>query len=352
LSRYRHQLNHTPKQIYSCDFPDCNRTFVRLDLCNRHKDRHTAKGSSLNRKDLLQQQSPMADRAPTFGPAGSASPEVNRQDTSFGKGRAGSHVPYQSPKDGSTSFTPIAHTSPSTFSAGVVQTTGIDGYVHASDATGYGGVAGHNPHHSPVPSRTTIQSNIGAYGASSPVSAQPGYHSQDTNVPLPVSFVPQQSFPPMNLPPSNFSSDPSNTSREASQQYAQATTSTRYNDHDHGQPPSDMMMLDQMSMPTTLPVFGSESIMNKSPFVPLPEDFLTFLFQQEGGGSPLATMVGPGTAYPGYVLSVLYRLAFFFLSFSFPLPLPRFRGAETILRRAHVTTSAERFPSTKSVFFY
>jgi hypothetical protein len=39
-SRSRHQLNHTPKQIYKCDFPDCVRTFVRQDLCNRHRNRH------------------------------------------------------------------------------------------------------------------------------------------------------------------------------------------------------------------------------------------------------------------------------------------------------------------------
>ncbi|KAF1813312.1 hypothetical protein P152DRAFT_395639 [Eremomyces bilateralis CBS 781.70] len=48
---YRHQLNHNPKQIYHCDFPECNRSFVRQDLCARHKERHTARGSQLLRKD-------------------------------------------------------------------------------------------------------------------------------------------------------------------------------------------------------------------------------------------------------------------------------------------------------------
>ncbi|KAF1926416.1 uncharacterized protein M421DRAFT_102472 [Didymella exigua CBS 183.55] len=50
---YRHQLNHNPKQIYNCDFPDCHRSFVRQDLCARHKERHTARGSQLLRKDTF-----------------------------------------------------------------------------------------------------------------------------------------------------------------------------------------------------------------------------------------------------------------------------------------------------------
>lgn len=68
---YRHQLNRklypgfvasveantsgldNPKQIYHCDFPDCQRSFVRQDLCARHKERHTARGSQLLRKDTF-----------------------------------------------------------------------------------------------------------------------------------------------------------------------------------------------------------------------------------------------------------------------------------------------------------
>lgn len=43
----------TPKQIYRCDFPGCDRHFVRADLCARHRERHTAKGSHLQRKDAF-----------------------------------------------------------------------------------------------------------------------------------------------------------------------------------------------------------------------------------------------------------------------------------------------------------
>ncbi|KAK2799487.1 hypothetical protein FQN50_008459 [Emmonsiellopsis sp. PD_5] len=48
---YRHQLNHTPKHIYRCDFPDCYRSFVRQDLCVRHRERHTTHGSQLQKRD-------------------------------------------------------------------------------------------------------------------------------------------------------------------------------------------------------------------------------------------------------------------------------------------------------------
>ncbi|KAF4635368.1 hypothetical protein G7Y89_g2734 [Cudoniella acicularis] len=38
---HRHQLNHTPKQIYYCKFLGCTRNFVREDLSKRHEGRHT-----------------------------------------------------------------------------------------------------------------------------------------------------------------------------------------------------------------------------------------------------------------------------------------------------------------------
>ena len=41
----------TPKRIYECDFAGCQRRFVRQDLCTRHRERHTARGSHLQRRD-------------------------------------------------------------------------------------------------------------------------------------------------------------------------------------------------------------------------------------------------------------------------------------------------------------
>jgi hypothetical protein len=40
-SSSRHQLNHNPKQIYKCNFRNCDRIFVREDLLSRHKERHS-----------------------------------------------------------------------------------------------------------------------------------------------------------------------------------------------------------------------------------------------------------------------------------------------------------------------
>lgn len=76
---YRHQLNHTPKQIFNCDFPDCHRTFVRQDLCLRHRERHTTTGSQLQKKDMvLNSASPVTKISKSLTVQRSTSPEVNR----------------------------------------------------------------------------------------------------------------------------------------------------------------------------------------------------------------------------------------------------------------------------------
>jgi hypothetical protein len=64
--------------IYHCDFPDCHRSFVRQDLCARHKERHTARGSQLLRKDTFMQNlnpivtAAMANKSGTPGQQGSS----------------------------------------------------------------------------------------------------------------------------------------------------------------------------------------------------------------------------------------------------------------------------------------
>ena len=39
---HRHELNHNPKEILSCDIAGCRQRFVRKDLLDRHKERHAA----------------------------------------------------------------------------------------------------------------------------------------------------------------------------------------------------------------------------------------------------------------------------------------------------------------------
>jgi hypothetical protein len=290
--RYRHQLNHTPKQIYACDFPDCTRSFVRLDLCNRHKDRHTAKGSALNRKDsMISHISPITDR-PKYVPQGSMSPEANRPGSGYPQVRP-AHIQYQSPKDPQRSpYTPITNTPPTGFPT-TVHPNGVDGFVH-QDAS-YGGMPGNRqPHHSPHgSSRPTVQTNVGHYGVLSPVSTQHGYHSQHSNTPQSGPYVTQQNFPPFNLPPSDFTNGTATTPAEAGGPYI-PSTSAEYPEQGHPSQSSEMMLLDQMSMPGTIPVFGSESILNKSPFVSIPEDFVAYLFNtHQGDGSQMTPVMAP-----------------------------------------------------------
>ena len=262
---------------------------MRLDLSLRHKERHSAKGSSLNRKDSLAQHSPTAgDRQGLH--AGSVSPETNRPGSGYpGQIRAGQHQ-YQSPKDhmGSPYGTPVTSTPPTAFPNGA----GPNGYLHHE-----AGYRPGPPQQSPNgAARPSIQTNVGAYGVLSPVSTQPGFHSQHTNTPQSVSFVAQQNFPPFNLPPSsNFPNEGNH--RESEQRYA-PTTSGEYTDQNHQQP-SELMMLDSMQMnQQTLPVFGGDTMLNKSPYVAIPEDFVAFLFNQNSmDGSPMGQMMSQG-GYP------------------------------------------------------
>jgi hypothetical protein len=114
-----------------------------------------------------------------------------------------------------------------------------------------------------------------------------------------VQYVPAQHFTPFTLPPSDFSAASAPVPQESQQAYA-PPASSEYSEHGHQQQSGDMMLLDQMSMPTTIPVFGpTDSILNKSPYVGMPEDFMAYLFNtntsQAGEGSPMA-----GTPIQGY----------------------------------------------------
>ncbi|KAK4156847.1 fungal-specific transcription factor domain-containing protein [Chaetomidium leptoderma] len=293
---YRHQLNHNPKQVYKCGIGDCQRTFVRLDLCNRHKDRHTAKGSALNRKDsMMSQASPVADNRTPFPPAGSASPEINRPGTAYIKGRSLS-IQYQSPKDAMGSpYTPMTNTPPTTYANGAPN--GVD-YMHHDP--GYAHVAQRPPHHSPQDHRRpSIQTNVGPYGVLSPISTQPGYHSQPHNTPQSahaMPYVPPQNFPPFSLPPSDFATSSAGAVARDDQQAYAPSTSGEYTDQ-QPQATGEMMLLDQMGMQQTMPVFGYDNLLNKSPYVAIPEDLVAYLFNTHSEGSPMTGVPIQGNNY-------------------------------------------------------
>lgn len=285
-TRYRHQLNHNPKQIYTCDYPDCKRSFVRLDLCNRHKDRHTAKGSSLNRKDSLARSSPAADRPP-FVHTESASPESNRPGSSYPSNIRTGSISYQSPGDHVASpYSPVAHTPPAVFSAGAAS-NGIDDYGR-QDA-GYSGPGARRDsfHAGNAPQRPAVQTSVNSYGVLSPVSTQQGFHGQHNALTQSIGYAPPQNFPAFTLPPSNFSE----TSRERDQQYVPASTGD-YTENGQ-QSTGDLMMLDSMSPTQIHPVFGNESISNNSPHF-LPDDIIRYLFNNSNGSPTMGPMTSQG----------------------------------------------------------
>ncbi|KAI1498716.1 fungal-specific transcription factor domain-containing protein [Biscogniauxia marginata] len=298
---YRHQLNHSPKQIYRCDFQDCNRQFVRLDLCNRHKDRHTAKGSALSRKDsLISQTSPTEHVRSPYPTPGATSPRLSR---GYRHQEHGAYLQYQSPKDvAGTPYTAAMNTPPSAFPhAG--PPNGVDGYMH-QDA-GYGGPHGaHNPHHSPAGHpQSHVQTHIGPYGVLSPVSTQHGgYQGHPTPTPQSAPagpYITQNNFTPFTLPPSGFSTTSApGMARDSGQHYA-PTTSSEYGDNAHPQTSSEMMLLDQLASQATIPVFGTDGGLNKSPYISIPEDFVAFLFNS-ADGSPSVGHVMAQNQYSNY----------------------------------------------------
>lgn len=110
-----------------------------------------------------------------------------------------------------------------------------------------------------------------------------------------MPFVAAQNFPPISLPPSDFAPTSVPVPREAPQAYA-PPTSGEYSDQSHlqQQPASDLMILDSMGMQATIPVFGCDGVMNKSPHVGMSEDFMAYLFNSNGQGdsSPISGLYG------------------------------------------------------------
>lgn len=288
--RYRHQLNHNPKQIYKCDFPDCTRQFVRLDLCNRHRDRHTAKGSALNRRDsMIGQVSPAADGRHPF-PPGSLSPEANRP----GSGYMG---PHQHPHFQDAAASPYASVTntPPVFPHPNGQHHNTASYMRSSPA--YGPLPGQQPqqqHQSPNgPQRPSVQTNVGPYGVMSPASQQ-GFQTHPSDTPQSATpYSGHTNFPPFSLPPSNFASTVSSATvpRDSGQAYTPQQTVNEY-PQGQPQPAGEMVLLENMTSQTTIPVFGSDSVLNKSPYVGMPEDFMAYLFNTQGpDGNPMNHMV-------------------------------------------------------------
>lgn len=192
-------------------------------------------------------------------------------------------------------FTPVTNTPPVfPHPNGGLQPNGVNYGT-------YGHIQGqpqHQQHHqSPHgPQRPAVQTSVPPYGVLSPASQQ-RYHGQHPNG-TPQSANPysgQNTFPPaFTLPPSNFQpTAPSpHVTREGGQDYVPQHA---INEHFQGapQPASEMIMLDNMTSQTTIPVFGSDSVLNKSPYVGMPEDFMAYLFNTQGADGAAMNQMMP-----------------------------------------------------------
>ena len=64
---------------------------------------------------------------------------------------------------------------------------------------------------------------------------------------------------------------------------AREGTEAKYDDHSGNQQRGEMQLLDQM-LPNSMPVFGDSSVLDKSPYLSMPDDFVSYLFDQYPGG--------------------------------------------------------------------
>ncbi|KAH7328324.1 fungal-specific transcription factor domain-containing protein [Stachybotrys elegans] len=289
---YRHQLNHQAKAIYHCEVPECSRTFVRGDLLKRHMDRHAVKGSQLNRRGS------MVSHIGVLGAQNPTSPEMGRMGSEFKHHPA--HLPYHSPQDASnTPFSPISNTPAVGYHNGASTST-MDLYPHETIYGQSSSIPTTTHRQSPVhTSRPSIQTNIQSYGVLSPASTQPTYHNQQTDTPMATPFVSQSNVLPFNLPPAQYpNAHQHEPPRETQQSYNAASTPADYNEPAHAQP-SELVMLDQMTMVGSGPMFGND---NKSPYVGMPADFYAYLFHtgtgSDGTGSPISQVMH--SPHPNY----------------------------------------------------
>lgn len=128
-----------------------------------------------------------------------------------------------------------------------------------------------------------------SYGVMSPVSHTPTSYGQTTRGQH-AAFVSQQNVMPFNLPPSQYAAH-TTTTREPGQQTYATESMSDFPSSAHTQP-SEMMILDQMAMQATVPVFGGPD--SKSPYVGMPEDFMAYLFNSttpDGTRSPVNPII-------------------------------------------------------------
>ncbi|KAL1959770.1 hypothetical protein VTO42DRAFT_1356 [Malbranchea cinnamomea] len=332
---YRHQLNHNPKEIYHCGFPNCYRTFVRQDLCVRHRERHTTHGSQLQKRDSfpysgraapppsLKHVSPQeVARAvsPTNGveSAGSAirsqvSPtETNnmamvtnylssavRSGVSSSTASLESH--FQPPTPRSTYAGPDPQAKrPSNTNDGSISHTTASHLYSTPHPPQYGSYDNHRYHNSSFGSsdisrEATHQPHLRQMPASGPsVPASAGYVQPPGGMtPATAHHCRVNSYPDLQM----STLTPSGQSNGASNQAPNAAVATISNGLGTIEPVTgviDASVADLDSMAAyALPVFGGETL-NRSPFS-MGDDFTSWLFNENPTSSSISYQSVPGS---------------------------------------------------------
>jgi hypothetical protein len=238
-----------------------------------------------------------------------SSPDITRPNHSGIKSRL-RQTPYQSPQEmNSNPYSPVINTSAGAY-PGTASSNAADNYPQTNafnrsnsdsvprgpDSASVTPTSRHQRHASfgvldakPAEFARPLQTTVGPYGLLSSASSNQNYPSNQAS---PQTYVSQQNFTPFTLPPPTFPAATTSIPTPRDSESYPTSMSTDYpseNIH-HQQSGPDMMLLDQMTAPNTMPVFGGEGY-NRSPFA-IPEDFVAYLFsgQQMDGSSPISQM--------------------------------------------------------------
>ena len=260
---------------------------------------------------MLGHGSPVTESGKQLSVHGSSSPEVMRPNLAGIKSRT-SQLQYQSPQEiNPNPYSPVTNPSSGTYS-GATSSNGAESFSQANAfkrSNSDNILRGHESSNTIPGSRPSrhssfgvsdaksaefarppLQTAVGPYGHLSSTSGSQSYHGTQAS---PQSFVNQTNFPPFSLPPPGFQTSATSapSSREVEPSYP-TSMSTDYPSESiqHQQSGPDLMLLDQMTAPNTMPVFGGEGY-NRSPFA-IPEDFVAYLFsgQQLDNSSPMGQM--------------------------------------------------------------
>jgi hypothetical protein len=300
---YRHQLNRkpfvrscsssdradNPKQIYHCDFPDCLRSFVRQDLCARHKERHTARGSQLLRRDNFSHHpNPIVM-------------EVQKAKLSAAAAAASAQGGYQS--NGSPNTTPRVGASSPSLDPKMSKSDPSDQKMDSkmsddgfrtpessqSDAKPRSGFQAANQTQSQY---TAQRSNTDPFRPSS-VTSNPAFANSFQNYSRPLgqsqttpqataTFQSLQNMGPLSsLPPPTFPV----TARDGPVNLTDAPDSRMGAS-------SDTAMMDALPPSLVMPVFGSHGY-ERSPFA-MADDFAAWLFNESAFGTNSSPIAYPG----------------------------------------------------------